>query len=106
MVGAMATVKHGLNGEGRTLMRTRRNGLVLIVFLFLLQGCGGGGGTGGGSISSRYSITDIGPLPGDAQTTAYDLNNGRVVGTSWTPAGVSHAFVWKNGQMTSLPGLQ
>ncbi len=56
----------------------------------------------------RYSITDIGVLPGDIESEAVGLNDkGEVVGKSivtHSDSGedIGHGFVWKSGQMYDL----
>lgn len=48
-------------------------------------------------------ITQIGPLPGDAFSLAYGINDqGQVVGQSIDASGNSRAFIWQNGQISDL----
>jgi probable HAF family extracellular repeat protein len=49
-------------------------------------------------------MTDLGTIGGVAgQSQALGINHrGQVVGTSQTPIGTSHGFVWRNGRMTDL----
>lgn len=48
-------------------------------------------------------ITQIGPLPGDAFSLAYGINDrGQVVGQSIDANGNSRAFIWQNGQISDL----
>jgi len=56
--------------------------------------------TGGG-----YSITDLGTLGGTSSEAAGVNNPGEVVGSSTTAAGVSHAFLYRNGLMFDLGTL-
>ena len=45
--------------------------------------------------AERYSITDLGTLPGGDLSLAYGINNrGQVVGQSATFAGYNHAVLW------------
>ena len=51
-----------------------------------------------------YSVTDLGSLDGGA-SSANDINDlGQVVGVSFLN-GVRRAYVWQNGSMVPLPGL-
>jgi probable HAF family extracellular repeat protein len=60
--------------------------------------------------SVSYSVTDLGILPGDTISYAYNINDvGQVVGMSQTsptgkydPPPPDHAFLWQNGTMTYL----
>src|SRR5262245_57737390 len=52
-----------------------------------------------------YTITDLGTL-GGASSYAYGLSpTGYVVGTAQTAAGLSHAFLYRDGEMTDLGTL-
>lgn len=56
----------------------------------------------------RYTVTDLGTLPGGTASYAFDLNNaGWVAGSSTlTPEGVNqHAVLWYGGQLTDLGTL-
>ena len=52
-----------------------------------------------------YSITDLGTLGGTSSEAAAVNNPGDVVGSSTTAAGVSHAFLYRNGLMFDLGTL-
>jgi probable HAF family extracellular repeat protein len=52
-----------------------------------------------------YSITDLGTLGGTSSEAAGVNNPGEVVGSSTTAAGVSHAFLYRNGLMFDLGTL-
>src|SRR5437764_14332116 len=52
-----------------------------------------------------YSVTDLG-TSGGGSSTGYAINNaGQVVGSSYTSADDSHAFLYSNGKMTDLGTL-
>jgi probable HAF family extracellular repeat protein len=57
----------------------------------------------------RYTITDLGTLPGGTFSLAYVAsNNGLVTGLSTVPDGTQHAVLWYNGRIIvdiSKPGL-
>ena len=55
----------------------------------------------------RYTVTNLGTLPGGYASYAYGINNsGQVVGYSYSsPAGYYHAFLYSNGSMTDLGTL-
>lgn len=55
--------------------------------------------------TERYSITDLGTLGGVSSEAAGVNRFGEVVGSSATAAGVSHAFLYRNGQMFDLGTL-
>jgi probable HAF family extracellular repeat protein len=58
-----------------------------------------------GQATDRYSVTDLGTL-GGASSEASAINIvGEVVGSSMTTAGVSHAFLYRDGQMLDLGTL-
>lgn len=58
-----------------------------------------------GQATDRYSVTDLGTL-GGASSEASAINTvGEVVGSSTTAAGVSHAFLYRSGQMFDLGTL-
>ena len=64
-------------------------------------GAGGGGTGGGGSGTSGYTGQNLGTLPGDKHSDAWDVNSsGHVVGRSY--GDVMRAFYW-NGVMVELP---
>ena len=51
-------------------------------------------------------VDNLGTLPGDLYSLAFDLNNrGTVVGWSYTSFEAPHAFMWRNGYMTPLGAL-
>jgi probable HAF family extracellular repeat protein len=51
----------------------------------------------------RFSILDLGTLPGDHYSVALDINNrGQIVGVSVREF-APHPFVWEDGVMTALP---
>jgi len=52
-----------------------------------------------------YSITDLGTLGGTSSEAAGVNNPGEVVASSTTAAGVSHAFLYRNGLMFDLGTL-
>ena len=60
------------------------------------------------SQSAPYRLIDLGTLPGDDQSVAFDINNlGQVVGRSgiWTDdcnTGECNAVLWENGTVTDL----
>ncbi|MGI4791349.1 MAG: DUF3466 family protein, partial [Janthinobacterium lividum] len=66
------------------------------------------GGKDSGGTLPRYSITDVGTLPGDIESDAIGLNDkGEVVGESIAThiddgQAVGHGFVWKAGLMYDL----
>ena len=64
----------------------------------------GNSDTDRGILWENSTMTDLGDLPGEPQSTrAYDINNlGQVVGESAVASGVGHAFLWQNGAMTDL----
>ena len=53
------------------------------------------------------TMTDLGTLPGDQYTEAWDVNNNGVVcgGSSFSGGGGWNAFVWQSGVMTKLPHI-
>ncbi len=59
----------------------------------------------------RYSVTDLGTLGGTESAAAAINNQGQVVGGADTakkgkgPEFVTHVFVWQNGRMKAVPGL-
>lgn len=56
----------------------------------------------------RYTVTDLGTLPGGTNSFAFDMNNaGWVAGSSTlTPTSVNqHAVIWRGGHMTDLGTL-
>jgi probable HAF family extracellular repeat protein len=56
-------------------------------------------------VPTQYAVTDLGTLGGYA-TDAYDLNEaGQVVGFSYTPAGLGHAFLSNHGTIIDLGTL-
>ena len=55
------------------------------------------------SQSDPYWLIDLGALPGDVQSIAFDINNpGQVVGRSTKATGAHHAVLWDNGTITDL----
>jgi probable HAF family extracellular repeat protein len=49
-------------------------------------------------------VTDLGDFGGNA--LAFKVNDpGQVVGSSGTPSGVAHGFLWERGTLTELPAL-
>ena len=57
------------------------------------------------SISRAGGMTDIGTL-GGTDSVAYGVNpNGRIVGSSYTPTGETHAFLYDGGVITDLGTL-
>jgi len=55
--------------------------------------------------ASYYILTDLGTLGGDS-SCAYAINsNGQVVGSSTTPSGYSHAFLYSNGTINDIGTL-
>jgi len=56
----------------------------------------------------RYTVTDLGTLPGGTFSQAtYVNNNGLVAGVSTVPDGTQHAFLWYKGRKLDIgtPGL-
>src|SRR5688572_2903285 len=59
-----------------------------------------------GILFANGTRTNLGGL-GGGSTRPADINNaGQIVGTSSTPAGGGHAFLWQNGGMTDLGVLE
>src|SRR5262249_34143772 len=55
--------------------------------------------------AQRYSIMDLGTLGGN-DSDAHGINDyGQVVGWSDVSAGVTHGFIWSEGQMTDVGTL-
>ena len=55
------------------------------------------------SQSDSYWLIDLGTLPGDVQSVAFDINNpGQIVGRSTKATGAHHAVLWDNGIITDL----
>jgi probable HAF family extracellular repeat protein len=59
--------------------------------------------------TNSYTVTQLGSL-GGGNSTAYGVNDGsssgpQVVGSSYTAAGLQHAFLWRDGSMTDLGTL-
>ncbi|MBN1845535.1 MAG: hypothetical protein JW810_07615, partial [Sedimentisphaerales bacterium] len=54
-------------------------------------------------LSVQYSLTDLGTLGGDFSVALGINAGGQVVGYSGDDAGVTRAFLWENGAMSTLP---
>jgi len=51
-----------------------------------------------------YELIDLGVLPGDVRSAAYDVNDaGLIVGVSIDQDGAEHPVVWENGKIKALP---
>ena len=75
-------------------------GIVAVAGAAKPPGAGGGGTGGGGSGTDGYTGKNLGALPGDSQSDAWDVNpQGRVVGRSFGSG--MHAFYW-DGTMHPL----
>ena len=79
----------------------RASASALAVMLpFLLQGSAEASETTTGS--RPLQIVDLGTLPGGVSSSAAAINDdGWVVGSADVGNATSHAFVWRNGRMTS-----
>jgi probable HAF family extracellular repeat protein len=56
--------------------------------------------------TQKGGIEQVGPLPGDANSLAYGINEqGQVVGQSLDSAGNSRAFLWQDGKIRDLNSL-
>ena len=53
----------------------------------------------------RYEITDLGTLGGVASQACGNHSRAEVTGHSSVAAGLRHAFVWRDGEMTDLGTL-
>jgi probable HAF family extracellular repeat protein len=54
----------------------------------------------------RYTVTDLGTLPGGSHSTALSINSkGQVVGYADTASGSQHAFLYSGGVMSDLGSL-
>ena len=59
-----------------------------------------------GAQTVKYTVTDLGTLPGGTQSDAVGLNdNEQVVGYAYTSGGVQHAFLYSGGSMQDLGTL-
>ena len=64
---------------------------------------GGNEDTNLGALWDGGVVTDIGPLPGESSSGAFDINNsGQVIGLSRAPGEEWEAFIWDNGVLTDL----
>ena len=76
------------------------SGIIAVAAAGKPPGAGGGGTGGGGSGTDGYVGQNLGALPGDTHSDAWDVNSqGNVVGRSYGSG--MHAFYW-NGTMHTL----
>ncbi|MFN0169124.1 MAG: hypothetical protein ACKV22_22090 [Bryobacteraceae bacterium] len=91
--GATLTAGHSISGNGDVVGRYQNSDGVNHGFLYLR-----------GS-RPQYKVTDLGTL-GGSFSIAYGANNsGTIAGAANLPSQVSHAFLWRDGNMTDLGTL-
>src|SRR4051794_12152888 len=57
-------------------------------------------------VPARYTVADLGALPGDDFSAAADVNaSGQVVGVSFSARTAEHALLWDSGKLTDLGAL-
>jgi len=87
----------GLDNSSRLLKYAAVIAVVALVSVFLLLAQ---------LPSGQYRFVDLGALPGDIYSVAFDINDpGKIVGRSGPTEGPYHAVLWENDTITDLGAL-
>lgn len=93
-----------MNVFGLAPNRLKLGWLLICGLPLFVGGCGGSSSTK--TAPPGYQIADLGVLPGDGVSSASALNSkGQVVGSSISPTGISHAFLYSGSGLIGLGTL-